>query len=206
MVRSLSPIFAVLWRGALVLLTLQVAAVSLKYLTGSDERAEFILANGFADPFLVWHVLTGVTALLLGPLQFLRRARERVPRLHRAIGRTYAAACILGAPAGLMLAFGTTAGPVAGIGFAIPAVLWAAFTGLGLTAAMERRFAAHREWMLRSYALTSNAITLRLMLPLSALLGIDFAVAYPAIAWLSWSLNLALFEVWLRWSRLPARR
>jgi hypothetical protein len=103
-----------------------------------------------------------------------------------------------------MLALGTTAGPVAAVGFAIPAALWALFTWLGRRAAVEGRFAQHREWMLRSYALTATAITLRLMLPASALLGLEFLVAYPVIAWLGWITNLSLFEYYIRRGRVSA--
>jgi hypothetical protein len=56
--------------------------------------------------------------------------------------------------------------------------------------------------MLRSYAITSNAITLRLMLPFAGLvLHLPFSAAYPVIAWLSWMTNLALFEIYLRRKR-----
>ena len=51
------------------------------------------------------------------------------------------------------------------------------------------------------YAITSNAITLRLMLPLAGALGFDFMPAYTVIAWLSWMTNLALFEIYLRRTR-----
>jgi hypothetical protein len=52
--------------------------------------------------------------------------------------------------------------------------------------------------MLRSYAVTATAITLRLMIPASALLGLDYLDAYPVIAWLAWMTNLALFEYFIR--------
>jgi hypothetical protein len=43
------------------------------------------------------------------------------------------------------------------------------------------------------------------MLPASALLGLDFFVAYPVIAWLAWSTNLVLFEFVIR-RNWPANR
>ena len=161
------------------------------------------LANAFAKPFLILHVGGGVTALLAAPLQFVRRVRVRWPTFHRITGRIYVGACAIGAPAGFMLALGTTAGPVASVGFAIPAVLWAVFTLRGWQAAVGRRIDEHREWMLRSYAITSTAITLRLMLPASALLGFEFLPAYRAISWLAWITNLALFEYVIRRKRPP---
>ena len=200
----LAPIFATAWRGAVVLLTLQVAVVSvLRYLVDSDGAPPPILANAFADPFLVIHVAAGVVALVVGPLQFVRRIRERRPALHRATGLVYVAACAISAPAALMLAFGTVAGPIAGAGFAILAALLSVFTYFGLRAALQRRFAEHREWMFRSYAMTATAITLRLMIPAAMLLGFEFLPAYQVIAWLSWITNLVLVEWYIRRNRAP---
>jgi uncharacterized membrane protein len=207
LIMSASQIYSAAWRTVVVLLTVEIAAVSaLRYFTGSQPPPPPITANAFANPFLILHVTGGVIALLLGPLQFVRRIRTRMPGLHRATGRIYAGACALAAPAGFMLALGTVAGPVAGAGFAIPALLLPVFTGLGVRAAVGRRFDAHREWMIRSYAIVSVAITLRLMLPASALLGFGFFPAYRAIAWLSWLTNLALFEFHIRRTRAPAAR
>ena len=200
-----SQIYSAAWRAAVVLLTVEIAVVSaLRYFTGTEPPPPPIAANAFARPFLVLHVAGGVTALLVGPLQFVRRIRSRRPAFHRAAGRIYILACATGAPAGLVLAFGTTSGPAAGAGFAVQAMLWAAFTWLGWRAAVDRRFAHHREWMLRSYACTAAAITLRLMLPAALLAGLDFVPAYRVIAWLAWVVNLAAIEVYIRRNRASA--
>ncbi|HEY8593379.1 MAG TPA: DUF2306 domain-containing protein [Sphingomicrobium sp.] len=184
----------------LALLTLEVAAVSLlRYFTDVLARPEVVTDNAFANPYLVLHVAGGVTALLLGPLQFVARVRERMPQLHRASGRIYAVAIAIGAPAGLMLSLGTTAGPIAGAGFALMAILWPVLTALGIKAAIDGRFEDHRAWMIRSYALTAAALTLRLMLPFAGLvLAIPFTPAYRVIAWISWMTNLAIAEFYLR--------
>ena len=102
-----------------------------------------------------------------------------------------------------MLALGTTAGSVAGAGFAVQALLLPLFTFLGWRAAVQRRFAEHRELMLRSYALISAAITFRLMLPASVLLDLEFLPAYRAISWLAWTTNLAAVECYIRRKRAP---
>lgn len=203
MEHRLGLIWATTWRAAVVLLSVEIAIVSsLRYLTGGAPPPPPVLANAYADPYLIVHVVAGIVALLVGPLQFVRRIRTRTPALHRATGLIYVAACAVAAPAGLMLALGTTAGPVAGVGFAIPALLLPVFTWFGLRAAMERRFGEHREWMLRSYAVISVAITLRLMLPASAFLGFEFLPAYQVISWLAWVTNLALFEYHIRRTRV----
>ena len=189
-----------LFGAALVLLTAEVAVVSvLRYFTTLQTPPDVILANRFSHPFLWLHVGGGVTALVVAPLQFVKRVRERFPAVHRITGRVYVGACAVAAPAGFMLAIGSMAGPIAGTGFAISAVLWSIFTFLGVRSAIRRRFDEHRAWIIRSYAITSTAITLRLMLPFSvALMKLPFVPAYQVIAWASWIANLAIAEIYLR--------
>lgn len=189
----------------LALVTVEIAVVSIvKYFTDLSPPPEPVVANAFARPWLAIHIVGGVAALLVGPLQLLASVRAKHPRLHRLSGRIYVAGCVIGAPSGFILALGTTSGPVAASGFAIPALLWPLFTWAGVRAIAQRRVDEHREWMLRSYAITANAITLRLLLPMSMLLGIGFFTAYPVIAWLGWILNLAGAEYYIRRTRQRA--
>ena len=52
--------------------------------------------------------------------------------------------------------------------------------------------------MLRSFALTFAAVTLRIWLPLlERAVGLDFDIAYPAAAWLAWVPSLLLVEWFL---------
>ena len=186
------------FRALAALLSVAIALFSYRYLTESGMRSPDVLANAFARPFLVLHVLGAATALLVSPFQFVARFRGRRSGLHRLVGRVYVAGCLLGATAGLPLALGTTAGPVAASGFGLLAIVWFWTTSLGWLRAMQGRIAEHRRWMLRSWALTMAAVTLRLYLPFPPLLGFDFIDGYRAIAWLCWVPNLLLVEAWLR--------
>jgi hypothetical protein len=51
--------------------------------------------------------------------------------------------------------------------------------------------------MVRSFALTFGAVTLRLYLIPSQIAGMDFVTAYQWIAWLSWVPNIAIAEWWI---------
>lgn len=200
-----ASIASLAWRLAIALLTLQVLReAGLRYLAGTQPAPEPILGNAFASPFLVLHVVGAMIALAMGPLQFLRIVRGRWPALHRASGYAYLGACALGAPTGLVLAFGTTAGPAAGSAFAVSSILWMVFSALGLRAVLRRRLADHRAWMLRSYGVLAGAIMLRLMLPASLAAGYEFYTAYQVIAWLSWPSTLAFAELAVRRGRAIA--
>jgi uncharacterized membrane protein len=202
MTRTLPRIYWAAWWAAIVLLTVQISTEStLRYITGSQPAPEPIVANAFGTPFLVLHVIGAMTAFLVGPLQFMPAIRRRWPAFHRATGRIYVLGCALGAPTGFILALGTSAGPIAGVPFAVSAVFWSVFTWLGLRAVLEGRVDEHREWMLRGYAVLAGAITLRLMLPAALMSGYEFYPAYRVISWLNWSVNLALVELWIRRKR-----
>ena len=146
------------------------------------------------------HFLGGAVALVLGALQMNSRLRARFLAAHRWSGRVYLAAVAVAATSGFALALDSFAGPAARAGFALLAVAWIVTSLAAYLHIRNGNIAAHRAWMVRSYALTLAAVTLRIYLPASQIAGIPFMVAYPAIAWLCWVPNLALAE-WLVRSR-----
>ena len=78
-------------------------------------------------------------------------------------------------------------------------------TGLAVKFILRGDAIRHRRWMIRSYALTAAAITLRIYLPLSVAFHWPFSLAYPAIAWLCWIPNALAVEVYLRFVPTPSR-
>jgi uncharacterized membrane protein len=187
------------WLVAMTVSAVLIALVSVRYLVpGAPGGGPAILANrAAAFGALTLHAGLASTALLLGPWQFFGFLRARWPRLHRWIGTAYVACCLGAAAAGLALAFGTTAGPVASVGFGLLAVAWAAATWRAWRLARGHAFAAHQRWMIRSFALTFAAVTLRIQLPLAGALALDMAIAYPVISFLCWVPNLVVAELYL---------
>ncbi len=178
------------------ILSLGIAGYSARYLIHPPTTPGEALGNPLGVPFLIIHVAGAVTALVLGALQFLPVLR-RIGG-HRWIGRVYVLGCLVGGAAGLVLSFGSSAGPIATAGFGSLAVLWITVNILGWRAALERRFADHRRWMIRSWALTLAAVTLRLYLPTVMILHLPFLPAYRAIAFLCWVPNILIAELYLR--------
>ena len=181
-----------------VLLCVFVALVSYRYFLGPVEAPPVIAGNALKNPWLLVHVAGAATALLIGPLQFSNRLRSRFRTLHHWIGRAYVVSCLVGGVAGFVLALGASTGLISTIGFGSLAIAWIVTTSLAWRRAMQQRFTEHRAWMIRSFALTFAAVTLRLYLPLAALLSLNFDDAYRAISFLSWVPNLVAVELYLR--------
>lgn len=180
--------------AVMTLLSTLIVAASAKYL-GFDPATFFTRQRAtylsHRLPLYV-HVFGALTALLVGPWQFAERLRERRRRLHRRIGVTYLLGCLVGGVGALLMAPVAYGGPVSGGGFACLAVAWLVTGGAGLRAILDGRVIDHRRWMIRSFALTFAAVTLRLMLIAVAVAHLDFRTSYPAIAWLCWVPNLLL--------------
>ena len=95
-------------------------------------------------------------------------------------------------------------GPIAGAGFFALAIHWLFTTGRALWAVLHRNFAAHERWMIRSFALTLAAVTLRIYMPIGVTLNQgEFTLPYTIIAWACWVPNLITAEIFLA---LRARR
>ena len=177
-----------------------VALFSYRYVAKAGPVPPTVADNRFFSPWIILHAGGAATALLLGPVQFLPTVRRRWPRVHRWTGRTYVAACIAGGASALVLAAGISSGVVAGAGFATLGVGWIFATAQGWRMARARQFSEHSRWMIRSFALTFSAVTLRAYMLTVGMLGFDMRSAYPTIAWLCWVPNAILAELYLRTS------
>lgn len=166
------------------------------------------LSNPMFDPWgLRLHIAASGVAMLLGAFQFFKPLRNNAPTLHRWMGYVYIIACVVGGFAGGSIAMSSTAGPIAGLGFFTLAFLWVPFTLLAMFAAMRRDFVSHERWMIRSFALTFGAVTLRIYLPLAIIQNHgDFPLdAYRIIAWAAWVPNLIIAELFIATLRKPRR-
>jgi uncharacterized membrane protein len=165
---------------------------------GGEASFRGELAASFrARPWGIFsHAAFGSLALLAGPFQFRRDLRVRRPRVHRLLGRAYVGAALGTGATGLLMALHSSGGPGTHLGFGVLAVLTLTTTWMGLARIRAGDVAAHRAWMLRSFALIFAGVTLRLEQPLlMAAYGGAFAPAYQLVAWLCWLPNLA----WAEW-------
>jgi uncharacterized membrane protein len=150
------------------------------------------------------HALGGAIALIAGPLQFLPGFRSKHWTYHRRQGWVYCSGVLLGSLASFVLAPHAQTGWIASAGFLSLGIVWMVCTAVAVRFVISGNYAQHRRWMIRSYALTAAAITLRMYLPLSFAMKVPFDVGYPAIAWICWMPNLLVVELYLRLSTNPA--
>ena len=178
-----------------------VYALSIHWIySGSDN--DLVVKFRTLNPMLVYaHFIGGGLALSLGAIQLWTK---RPSRLHRWLGRIYCVCVLVGAIGGGYLSFYSHLGAITGLGFFIADVLWIYTTFIALRFAMTGRFDAHRRWILRSFALSCAAISLRILLPLLSLL-FSFETSYTLVAWLCWSINLLIVETYLYYTVTRAK-
>ncbi|MEN9569351.1 MAG: hypothetical protein RL172_582 [Bacteroidota bacterium] len=149
------------------------------------------------------HVFSSMLVLLAGFTQFSSQLRQQQPRLHRAMGYLYVLIILLvTGPAGLIMSFYANGGWLARVAFIVLSVLWMGFTARATYSAIKKDFTAHRHWMIRSFALTLSALTLRMWkVVLATITEMPPMTRYRLIAWLGWGVNLLLAEYLIRKSR-----
>lgn len=143
--------------------------------------------------FVYSHLIGGGLALLFGAIQLFSRQGSR---WHRQLGKGYCLAVLVGGIGGGYLSFFSDVGPATGVGFFTLAILWLYSTYLAYVYARSHQIDLHRRWIIRSFAMTAAAISLRLeLIPLTFFFS--FETSYVIVAWGSWIGNLILAEIYL---------
>jgi uncharacterized membrane protein YozB (DUF420 family) len=153
------------------------------------------------------HVYTSIFVLLLGLFQFSASLRKNFPTIHRTIGKSYVILILLlASPSGLVIGYYANGGLISQLGFMTLAILWFVFTLMAFNYARKREFKKHRIFMLRSFALTLSAISLRLLkFGIVGLWELPPMDVTRIIAWGGWCLNLVLIELYIRSSLKSTR-
>jgi uncharacterized membrane protein len=170
------------------------------------------LNGGFDEhPWLTAaHIVPGLLFTILGPLQFVRTLRTRRPGMHRWMGRVVmASGAIVGISALVMsprMAIGGINETAATMVFAL---LFLSALGKGFIAIRERRMAAHREWMIRSFGIGLAVAFVR------PIVGVFFATRritgltphdfFGIAFWLGFTLQTIAAEVWIDYTRRSSR-
>jgi len=151
---------------------------------------------------LIPHALSGLIALLAGPIQFSSRLRQRHLKFHRVLGRTYVISVFIGAFTGIALAAGRPGLP----GTSMQAAAWIVCTTAAVITARNRQIVQHRQWMARSYAVTFTFVSSR-VLNLWPRYWSHLGDALAAVGVIAFTLvSLLVVDLGLNWRELTTRR
>jgi uncharacterized membrane protein len=181
--------------------TLLMVRITVQYIPVQTDVAFLQIKQSYIHikPWFVSfyiHVYTSMFALVAGFTQFWPWLMRRYRQWHRAMGYIYIVTVVfVSGPASLVMAWYANGGTPSRIAFMLLGLLWIFTTVKAWQKAKKRDFVAHRQWMIRSYALTLSAITLRAwkVMIVYALQPGPMDV-YRVVAWLGWVGNLAVAE------------
>jgi uncharacterized membrane protein len=179
--------------------------ITLQYIPVQTDVAFLQIKQSYIgiDPWF-WcfyiHVYTSMFALLAGFTQFWPWLLKKHKKIHRGIGYVYIVTVLfISGPASVVMGWYANGGVSSRTAFLLLSVLWIFFTAKAWQKAVQKDFKAHRHYMIRSYALTLSAISLRAW---KVLIVYSFHPgpmdAYRIVAWLGWVGNLLAAEYIIR--------
>ena len=148
------------------------------------------------------HVFSSIFCLIAGFTQFSKHIQTSYPSIHRFIGKVYVFnILVINFPVALIMAYYANGMLPTKIAFTILDCLWFWFTLKAFLEVKKKNFKQHENYMIRSYALTFSAITLRTWkMILSNTTDIDPESLYMINAWLGFVPNwlLAEYYIWMK--------
>ena len=149
--------------------------------------------------YLLPHALAGACALLLGPMQFSDRLRQRYRKLHRVVGRIYVFGALVAAPFGAYIQYfeermgGTRSFSLAALTDAMLLVLT---TAIAFGFILKGKVQQHRQWMTRSFAIAIVFLEVRVISGLGG--WDDSAVAGEIIVWMCVAFSVLVGDIALQ--------
>jgi uncharacterized membrane protein len=143
----------------------------------SPERQHLMPVQGW----MLLHGIGGPMGLLLGPLQFSTRLRQRNPRLHRILGRFYIGGVLLATPAAVAIAI-ILGPPVLVMAATLQSTGWLVSTAIAFYFIRNRKIQQHREWMMRGYPFAMVFVAARALLSIPAIARLG-EVGLVSVVW-----------------------
>ncbi|RZJ72502.1 DUF2306 domain-containing protein [Flavobacterium sp.] len=190
--------------GVLTVFTFSILMLSTisQYLSfetniGFLQFKQQIVGSKFWLAFFYIHIFSVVICLLAGLTQFSSAFLKTNRKAHRIIGKIYAYnILVVNVPACFVLAVFSNGGFLGISGFVIQNLLWAFFTLGAILQIRKGNIAQHRNFMVFSYAITTTALTFRILKNLIFNESRhSYELFYGLNVWISLAINLAI--AWL---------
>jgi uncharacterized membrane protein len=183
---------------SLLMVRITLPYLSLEYDVKFLKIKQWVIDNDIWRNAFFIHVFSSTFLLIAGFTQFSSSLKNKYPFVHRRVGKVYVFIILfLSGPAGFIMAIYANGGFTSQLAFGILSLLWIYCTAMAWITARRKDFKTHGEWMIRSYALTLSALTLRAWkLLIVILFHIHPMDGYRIVAWLGWIPNILIAE-WL---------
>ncbi|MBI1248498.1 DUF2306 domain-containing protein [bacterium] len=149
----------------------------------------------YAPAFYV-HIVVSPAAFLIGAYLMVSGKRKMHGPWHRRLGKVQLALVVaLVVPSGIVMACWAFSGPIAGVGFALQAILTGVTVIMAAKYAMQRKFVEHQRYATYCFLLLVSPLLFRIASGVLIVTGNETLVAYQLNAWLCWIVPLAIYEV-----------
>ncbi|WP_278377609.1 DUF2306 domain-containing protein [Chryseobacterium arthrosphaerae] len=164
-----------------------------------------VVNNPYWMAFFYIHIFSITLCLLAGLTQFSNQFLTENKNLHRIIGKVYVYnILIINVPACFVLGLFSNGGLIGITGFLIQDILWAYFTVVAVLSVKRGNIDRHKNYMILSYAVTTTAITFRLIKNLFYDEKYhDYELFYGTNVWLALVINLLIAYLILRKNSAP---
>ncbi|CAM3093270.1 DUF2306 domain-containing protein [Chryseobacterium flavum] len=162
--------------------------------TGFLMFKQQVVNNPYWLTFFYIHIFSITICLLAGLTQFSNRFLTENRKLHKIIGKVYVYnILIVNVPACFVLGLFSNGGITGITGFIIQDILWACFTITAVLSIRKGNTVIHKNAMILSYAITTTAITFRIIKNLFYNEQYhDYELFYGINVWLSLFINLSV--------------
>ncbi|NIF04908.1 DUF2306 domain-containing protein [Chryseobacterium sp. Tr-659] len=183
--------FCVIFFSILMLKTI-FQYTSLEKNTGFLAFKQQVVGNPYWMTFFYIHIFSVTLCLLAGLTQFSNQFLKDNRRLHKVIGKIYVYnILVINVPACFVLGMFSNGGFIGITGFIIQDILWAYFTITAVLSIRKGNITRHKVYMMLSYAVTTTAITFRIIKNLFYNEEYhDYELFYGLNVWLALIINL----------------
>ena len=196
----------------LVVSVLSALALSALWFIGSSALPYLEFSQSHYGPYfwprrwgLLLHIAGGVIALIVGVVQLWLGLTNRVAALHRALGKLYVGVIAVASIGGFYLSLTIPGSAPYAAGLFFLCVAWVITTSMAVLAIRHRNLLQHRQWVMRSYAVTFAFVTFRFGVEALVSQGLATSDAQAIMAWACWAVPLMLLEPLLQLRKVRGR-
>lgn len=172
---------------------------AMLFLSTKPDKA--LNQNWYLVSFYI-HISSSLISIAFGVFQFMPYIFNHYKSTHKRIGILYVSSILIAAaPSGFLISFYANGGIVSKLGFICLSLCWWLTTWVAYKSAIKKNWSKHIKWMIRSYALTLAALSLRTEgYLLNSFTHYNSISLYIFLAWFAWIGNLIFAEILLYFS------